>query len=227
MQDYREVSKRRYYAQKEFEAKVKEEIEKEMKEFYEMLEKWDSIQPTSIDALEAIYSLFSIVLPIAKKIDLFFHIEKRVVSLVESLNDILKNQRLSIDKVRPFFNVMNCIITESGLDIPIEVMDTEKDEEFASRLLEEEVLLYEANVEENVEANVEENVEENVVENVEENVVENVVETEKPICSFTSRKGLTIPELKKIAKNHSLSLSGNKEDLCKRLAEHDLVRIIN
>jgi hypothetical protein len=207
MQDYREVSKRRYYAQKEFEAKVKEEIEKEMKEFYEMLEKWDSIQPTSIDALEAIYSLFSIVLPIAKKIDLFFHIEKRVVALVESLNDILKNQRLSIDKVRPFFNVMNCIITESGLDIPIEVMDTEKDEEFASRLLEEEVLLYE--------------------ENVEEKVEENVVETEKPICSFTSRKGLTIPELKKIAKNHSLSLSGNKEDLCKRLAEHDLVRIIN
>jgi hypothetical protein len=211
MQDYREVSKRRYYAQKEFEAKVKEEIEKEMKEFYEMLEKWDSIQPTSIDALEAIYSLFSIVLPIAKKIDLFFHIEKRVVALVESLNDILKNQRLSIDTVRPFFNVMNCIITESGLDIPIEVMDTEKDEEFASRLLEEEVLLYEENVE----------------ANVEENVVENVVETEKPICSFTSRKGLTIPELKKIAKNHSLSLSGNKEDLCKRLADHDLVRIIN
>ena len=111
------------------------------------------------------------------------------------------------------------MITESGLDIPIEVMDTEKDEEFASRLLEEEVLLYEENVEEKVEENVE--------ENVVENVVDNVVETEKPICSFTSRKGLTIPELKKIAKNHSLSLSGNKEDLCKRLAEHDLVRIIN
>lgn len=213
MQDYREVSKRRYYAQKEFDAKVKEEIERqrvkdeeEMKEFYEMLEKWDSIPPTSIESLEAIYSLFSIVLPIARKIDLFFHIEKRVVALVESLNDILKNQRLSIDTVRPFFDVMNCMITESGLDIPIEVMDTEKDAEFASRLLEEEVLLFEEKVEEKFE---EEKVE------------------EKPICSFTSRKGLTIPELKKIAKQYSLSLSGNKEDLCKRLAELDLVRIIN
>jgi hypothetical protein len=210
MQDYREISKRRYYAQKEFDAKVKEEIERqrmkdeeEMKEFYEMLEKWDSIPPTSIESLEAIYSLFSIVLPIAKKIDLFFHIEKRVVALVESLNDILKNQRLSIDTVRPFFDVMNCMITESGLDIPIEVMDTEKDDEFASRLLEEEVLLFDE----------------------EEELIE--TQTEKPICSFTSRKGLTIPELKKIAKQHSLSLSGNKEELCKRLADLDLVRIIN
>lgn len=210
MQDYREISKRRYYAQKEFDAKVKEEIERqrmkdeeEMKEFYEMLEKWDSIPPTSIESLEAIYSLFSIVLPIAKKIDLFFHIEKRVVALVESLNDILKNQRLSIDTVRPFFDVMNCMITESGLDIPIEVMDTEKDAEFASRLLEEEVLLFDE----------------------EEELIE--TQTEKPICSFTSRKGLTIPELKKIAKQHSLSLSGNKEELCKRLADLDLVRIIN
>ena len=224
MQDYREVSKRRYYAQKEFDAKVKEEIERqrmkdeeEMKEFYEMLEKWDSIPPTSIESLEAIYSLFSIVLPIARKIDLFFHIEKRVVALVESLNDILKNQRLSIDKVRPFFDVMNCMITESGLDIPIEVMDTEKDAEFASRLLEEEVLLFEEKVEE--EKFEEEKFEE---EKFEEEKVE-----EKPICSFTSRKGLTIPELKKIAKQYSLSLSGNKEDLCKRLAELDLVRIIN
>lgn len=214
MQDYREVSKRRYYAQKEFDAKVKEEIERqrvkdeeEMKEFYEMLEKWDSIPPTSIESLEAIYSLFSIVLPIARKIDLFFHIEKRVVALVESLNDILKNQRLSIDTVRPFFDVMNCMITESGLDIPIEVMDTEKDAEFASRLLEEEVLLFE--------------------EKFEEDKVEEEKFEEKPICSFTSRKGLTIPELKKIAKQYSLSLSGNKEDLCKRLAELDLVRIIN
>lgn len=210
MQDYREISKRRYYAQKEFDAKVKEEIERqrmkdeeEMKEFYEMLEKWDSIPPTSIESLEAIYSLFSIVLPIAKKIDLFFHIEKRVVALVESLNDILKNQRLSIHTVRPFFDVMNCMITESGLDIPIEVMDTEKDAEFASRLLEEEVLLFDE----------------------EEELIE--TQTEKPICSFTSRKGLTIPELKKIAKQHSLSLSGNKEELCKRLADLDLVRIIN
>lgn len=214
MQDYREVSKRRYYAQKEFDAKVKEEIERqrvkdeeEMKEFYEMLEKWDSIPPTSIESLEAIYSLFSIVLPIARKIDLFFHIEKRVVALVESLNDILKNQRLSIDTVRPFFDVMNCMITESGLDIPIEVMDTEKDAEFASRLLEEEVLLFE--------------------EKFEEQKFEEENFEEKPICSFTSRKGLTIPELKKIAKQYSLSLSGNKEDLCKRLAELDLVRIIN
>jgi hypothetical protein len=219
MQDYREVSKRRYYAQKEFDAKVKEEIERqrvkdeeEMKEFYEMLEKWDSIPPTSIESLEAIYSLFSIVLPIARKIDLFFHIEKRVVALVESLNDILKNQRLSIDKVRPFFDVMNCMITESGLDIPIEVMDTEKDAEFASRLLEEEVLLFEEKFEE---------------EKFEEEKFEEEKVEEKPICSFTSRKGLTIPELKKIAKQYSLSLSGNKEDLCKRLAELDLVRIIN
>jgi hypothetical protein len=223
MQDYREVSKRRYYAQKEFDARVKEEIERqnaiqrlkeeeEMKEFYEMLEKWDSIPPVSIESLEAIYSLFSIVLPVAKKIDLFFHIEKRVIALVESLNDILKNQRLSIDEVRPFFDIMNCMITESGLDIPIEVMDTEKDAEFASRLLEEEVLLYEENTEEKHEERVEERIDERL---------------DKPICSFTSRKGLTIPELKKIAKQHSLPLSGNKEDLCKRLAEQDLVQIID
>jgi hypothetical protein len=78
--------------------------------------------------------------------------------------------------------------------------------------LEEEVLLFEEKFEE---------------EKFEEEKFEEEKVEEKPICSFTSRKGLTIPELKKIAKQYSLSLSGNKEDLCKRLAELDLVRIIN
>ena len=115
---------------------------------------------------------------------------------------------------------MKCIIDESGLDISIEVMNTERDEEFANKLLEEELrYIQEQQIEERVE---EQKVEERVED---EEPLEEPLE-EKPICSFTSRRGLTIPELKKIAKKNHLPTSGNKEELCKRLAENDLVQII-
>jgi len=191
MESYREQSKKRYIAHKELEDLKEEEkkrTERELSDFYELLEKWDNIKTRSIEDVEAIYSLFSMAFLIAKKHDLFFHIEKRVIGLVESLNDIFTNKKLSSQEIRPFFEIMNLMIGESGLEIPIEIMDTEKDEEIANQLLTEEY--------------------------------------QKPICSFTSKVGLKLTELKDIARLHNLQVSGKKEDLCRRLYEYDLVRIL-
>jgi hypothetical protein len=51
-------------------------------------------------------------------------------------------------------------------------------------------------------------------------------EVREPICSFSRRIGLTIPQLKDIAKTHSLSQKGNKEELCRRLSDAGLVQMI-
>jgi hypothetical protein len=278
MQDYRELSKQRYLQQKQKENDDKDAFEKnqiaiktkheqDFETFYECLEKWDAIHPSSITDIEVIYSLFSIVLPLAKQLGLFFHIEKRIVGLVESLNDTLKTQTLSIEEVRPFYEIMNSMISEAELDIPIEIMDTQRDEEIANEIANELLInelidldLFEnENIEQNVEAidtiinrinnmemdekyedEVEQNVEaidtiinrinnmemdEKYEDEVDEKKEENI-DDDKPICSYTSRKGLTLTKLKDIARLSSLPLHGNKEDLCKRLAKYNLVRIV-
>jgi len=187
--DYREISRRRYMAQKELKDEMQQkeqENERELSHMYELLEKWDNIGSRSIDDIESIYSLFSALLPLTKKHDLFFYIEKRVIGLVESLNDVFTNRTLSSHEIRPFFEIMNCMIKESELDIPIEIMDTEKDEEIALQLAEDS----------------------------------------KPVCSFTSKIGLKMTELKDLARMHNLQVSGKKEDLCRRLAGHNLVQIL-
>ena len=269
MQDYRELSRQRYLQQKQKEnddkdafekaqITIKKKYEQDSETFYECLEKWDAIHPSSISDIEVIYSLFSIVLPLAKQLGLFFHIEKRIVSLVESLNDTLKTQTLSIEEVRPFYEIMNNMISEAELDIPIEIMDTQRDEEIANEIANELLIselidldLFEnENIEEidtiinrinNIEMDekYDENVEEidtiiNRINNMEmdekyEDEVDEKKEEngdEKPICSYTSRKGLTLTQLKDIARLRSLPLSGNKEELCKRLAKYNLVRIV-
>lgn len=47
-----------------------------------------------------------------------------------------------------------------------------------------------------------------------------------PICSVTKRIGLTVPQLKAIARTHLLSQQGTKEELCLRLQQAGLVRIV-
>ena len=47
-----------------------------------------------------------------------------------------------------------------------------------------------------------------------------------PICSLTRRVGLTLAQLKDLARRYRLPISGNKEKLCVLLAERGLVTIV-
>ena len=130
--------------------------------------------------------------------------------------------------------MMREIIERTGADIPIEMMDTERDEEISRQLQEEEdqemIKMMHERMPGMIEMPVFPRHEEYYPYPIHEEKKEEMNGLPPPvvpIVSLTStRVGLRLPTLKALAKSHGLSCSGTKRDLALMLESKGLVRIV-
>jgi hypothetical protein len=128
---------------------------------------------------------------------------------------------------------MRAIINESGLDIPVEAMHTSDDERIAlelARNLEQDYEMFIEQLEQpnfdvnNVFNNVPNNLIVNDVPNDVPNNVHNNIPNDVPVVYPNSRRGMTVIELRELARNNGFAVSGTKSELCQRLVVRGLAR---
>ena len=137
-------------------------------------------------------------------------VQKRASNMVEIINLQQEEVQSNAEQVRRMGHLMKKILDMAELDLEIDMMDVSQDDQLA-RQLQEQLYLYEHM---------------EIAPMAPPVVQEVVLHQDLPICSITRRIGLTVKELKDIAKQHRLSTQGAKEDLCRRLVEAGLVRLV-
>lgn len=245
--EYQRIARERYLLQKQKAEKEQQKInnnEQELTEFYTYLSLWDETitltDTTIINKLEYLLVCLQTMLPIARKHDVFFKIEECVNALVLYLNTQFEIQPLFGEDLKIVEELMRAIINESGLDIPVEAMHTSDDERIAlelARNLEQDYEehfdpIFEPNFNvNNVFNNVLNNVFNNVPNNVPNNALNNVpnnalndVPNNVPVVYPNSRRGMTLIELRELARNNGIATSGSKSDVCQRLVVRGFVR---
>uniref|UniRef100_A0A6C0KD86 Uncharacterized protein n=1 Tax=viral metagenome TaxID=1070528 RepID=A0A6C0KD86_9ZZZZ len=230
MNEYREQARIRYEKQVEDQHLLKQKIEKDEKDnerihsdIYTAFDTWDhTLAEIESDTLTSLTLLLSILTPsfidtlmATERLD---ELQQRVVALVERLNDVqnlVDRPYQDIQHINQIHLLMKTIIATSSVDIPIEVMDTEQDEEI-SKNLEEELLRED-------------------IQNIQDiQDIPNVPEfhdlpvVNLPIVSLTSnRVGLRLPELRDIARANRIRHAAlSKRELALRLADSNLVQIL-
>jgi len=203
MKEYQQLAKERYERAKELEKVKSLEKEKESKtendKELELQQFYTILEEWKIttDFIRS-RELLATLLPLAKKYELMYYIEECVVKLVQYLNKFCEKTTLPVSEIRVLQQQMQDIITMSGLDIPIQAMYTEDDEKFAN-LLQQELFT--------------------------EEVAYHPTYPLLPIVHPHSRIGLTLTEMKNIARQNGIMITGNKEELCYRLVQRGLCEL--
>lgn len=203
MEEYQRLAKERYERAKqvekaknlEKEAERKAESDKET----ELQQFYTTLEEwkNTTDFIRS-RELLATLLPIAKKYELMYSIEECVVKLVQYLNEFCEKTALPIPEIRVLQQQMQDIITMSGLDIPVQAMYTEDDEKFAT-LLQQELFA--------------------------ETVATYPPPNQLPLVHPHKRIGLTLYQMKDIARQNGIMVTGNKEELCYRLVQRGLCEL--
>lgn len=254
LMEVREEARRRYeeyYEREKREKKEKERqelttLENELKKeddhtyIYEQFDEWDSLSLSKSDqdlgdiivTLHLYYSLLNpYLMGLLKKYDRIDELQERVVKLVHFLNELSQKNQFDLHEIREMGNVMEMMIRLSDVDIPIEMMDTTKDEELSKRL---HAQLNNENNENNENIENIENIKDEEVKEEEKDEVKEEVKEEKeeaveilPSVSLSStRIGLRLPAMRAIAKANGIPSTGTKKELAERLSACHLVQIV-
>lgn len=236
MEEYRNEAKKRYYEKQRLEEEEKQYIETEKQriadEKYRMeehhmthvLHSWDTLHtifPISIESIMNLCNLIKEHVILFQQYQRMEEIQERMVHLIEILNTQHEVILHSVEDVKRIQDRMTELIHLCNIDVTIESMDVSQDE-FIAHQIQEELF-------NDIHHQLDPTFDEIYLHDQIQIPIQNQYENEnrnKPICSYTKRIGLTVPELKQIAIVHHLSHKGSKEELCKRLADADLVTIV-
>jgi len=199
--------------------RVEEErvVEREAALVYRMMDDWDREMDTVHPTPEYIHTLLTRlhpVLPYAHKHAMMTFLSDRAVRLVDVLNRYHTSRTNSIHDVREVRDAMKTLLSLCEVEAEIETMDTSMDELMARQLQEDmydDTAMYDIRP-----------------ADMEFGRMEHVERQEAlPVCSITRGvKGLTLVQLRALAKENGIPSSGSKGDLCHRLAQFGYVRII-
>ena len=137
MEEYREKARLRYKNEMN---KIKEEEEnkKEIESDHDELVKWDEISESLENTTTKLALLLSILteefIEKLEKYDRLYEIQERVSNLVEKINDVCKKSESSLRETNEMYAIMKEIISVTKVEIPIQIMNTDDDEEVAKRL---------------------------------------------------------------------------------------------
>lgn len=200
MEEYREKARLRYENEMK---KIKEEEEnkKEIESYHDELVKWDEISESLENTTTKLALLLSILteefIEKLEKYDRLYEIQERVSNLVEKINDVCKKSESSLRETNEMYAIMKEIISVTKVEIPIQIMNTDDDEEVAKRL------------------------EQEIFDEVKEDLFHEI-----PIVSLSSnRVGLTLVEIRDLAKRYGIKKTGKRE-LAIALAGLNLVKIV-
>ena len=200
MEEYREKARLRYKNEMN---KIKEEEEnkKEIESDHDELVKWDEISESLENTTTKLALLLSILteefIEKLEKYDRLDEIQERVSNLVEKINDVCKKSESSLRETNEMYAIMKEIISVTKVEIPIQIMNTDDDEEVAKRL------------------------EQEIFDEVNEDLFHEI-----PIVSLSSnRVGLTLVEIRDLAKRYGIKKTGKRE-LAIALAGLNLVKIV-
>jgi hypothetical protein len=238
MEEYRNEAKKRYYEKQRLEEEEKQYIETEKQriadEKYRMeehhmthvLHSWDTLHtifPISIESIMNLCNLIKEHVILFQQYQRMEEIQERMVHLIEILNTQHEVILHSVEDVKRIQDRMTELIHLCNIDVTIESMDVSQDE-FIAHQIQEELF---NDIHHQLDPTFDEIYLHDQIEIPIQIPIQNQYENRnKPICSYTKRIGLTVPELKQIAIVHHLSHKGSKEELCKRLADADLVTIV-
>lgn len=190
------------------------ECEREISLVYQLLDEWDKEMASVIPTEDYIMNLIpriTRVISYCKKHDMVSLLSDRVVRFVDTINAYNKHRRNSITEVQSIQQSMKTIFELCEMDgVTIESMDTSMDEEMARHI--QETMYRQDDVYEQVE----------LYHNIDANEYNEIL----PFCSTTKRIGLTLVQLRELAKRNSIKTTGTKEELCHRLHQYGKVRLL-
>lgn len=190
------------------------ECEREISLVYQLFDEWDKEMESVIPTEEYIMNLIpriTRVISYCKKHDMVSLLSDRVVRFVDTINTYNKYRRNSITEVQSIQQSMKTIFELCEMDgVTIESMDTSMDEEMARHI--QETMYRNDDVYEQVE----------LYHNIDANEYNEIL----PFCSTTKRIGLTLVQLRELAKRNSIKTTGTKEELCHRLHQYGKVRLL-
>ena len=233
MEEYRKLAQQRYY-EKQKKDEVLAQQEKEKQQMEEAIQREQEqkqqeerlLYEQDMDQLimECDALLLEFPVPIESIRALILHLEEmnamhrfddrkeeiqdRTMRLVEWINLQQESIPSSAEQVRELGGIMKRLIDYSELDIDIDLMDTSRDEDIARQWNQHQP-----------EPFIDIGLGQHLFPPVEEDI-------HLPLCSFRKRIGLTLLELRELAKHHHIPHTGSKEQLCIRLAAHGMVSII-
>jgi hypothetical protein len=207
-EEAKKLEKERREAEQKLEAEQRREAEKIREEEQCEIEKrelwmtWCSLLEE--DCIMALTELENMIPWMEKE-----QVQTYMVDLIRQMNEIHERKKIDAYQANEIRVLFSRMIELAELDIDIETMDTTQDEEFAIELqtVHDEELARQLQ-------------QEPILEQMPE-PIQNV-----PICSIERRMGLTLIQLKEIARTYNLPTSGNKRDLCLLLSDRGLVRIV-
>jgi len=208
MEEYRKKAQSTYYKQLE-EKKLEQEQELKKEQEQELKKEQEQKIKNILDKWDELMELFPIPITFIEE---FHEIVKNEISLCkeyERMEDI-QNRMIRLVEI---FNTQHEVIPHSVEEV-CKVHDVMKE---MMKTCEVDVKIETMDVSQD----------ETIAQQIQTDFFQEVRENEQiGICSFSRRIGLTIPQLKDIAKTHSLSQKGNKEELCRRLSDAGLVQMI-
>lgn len=249
MEEYRAIARQRYEAKKREEAEQHvsmepgsvilspEEVERIKQEQLELqaqqelrqstlddaqtfIEIWDVTIEHSVEIPELEYIRFRLseLVSFFQEEDRMNELQSRAVLLMEKVNESQANRSSTAEEVRVLHQIMKDIFDLSQVEIEIELMDTTMDEEVANRVqfeLNQEVHMLPPPMHMVLPPLL-----------VDEQPPMVLDDNELPICSLHRRVGLTVLELRELARRYRLSPRGTKPELCLRLVNARLVRLV-
>ena len=212
-----------------------------------VLDMWDGLSqlfPIPMTAVRELTEQVEHTLGLFQQYDRMDELRERTVQLVETVNTQHELIPHTNDDVRHVHEVMKALLETCGVNVPIEIMDVSQDETMAQRIQDE--LFHEHSIPDVSGEHVNPNpydhqapfqfpspgtdrpmsVLATMLQQLQQQQQQPMVHDGVPICSISKRIGLTVPQLKAIARTHLLSQQGTKEELCYRLQQAGLVRIV-
>jgi hypothetical protein len=183
------------------------------------IELWDVTIEHSVEIPELEYIRFQLSewVSFFQEEDRMNELQSRDVLLMEKVNESQAAKSSTAEEVRVLHHIMKDIFELSQVEIDIELMDTTMDEEVANRVQ------FELNQEVHMLPLPMHMPPPFVIDEQPPMVLD---DNELPICSLHRRVGLTVLELRDLARRYRLSPRGTKPELCMRLVNARLVRLV-
>ena len=198
-----------------------EQYEREQHEIkHEFNEQW-MVWTTLLeeDTLHSLHALTTLVETIPMEQD---YIHERMVELVEQLNTIQETRTVDAVEARFIHEAVSKLVQLTKIDIEIHAMDTSQDEDYARNV--EQIDIETHTMYTSQDEDYARNVEQIELEQYQD--VSERLDQPLQLCSIDKRIGLTVLQMRDIARLYNIKITGNKRELCLALAHYGLVRLV-
>jgi len=189
----------------------------ELAQIHRLFQLWDTILlafPITKDQLEFLVDGLDEVIDSIKDHHLMEACNERVLQMIDTINLQQEEYKGTAEEVREYGRLLKGIIDRCEIDVQIDLMDTTGDVEYAERLhremLQENMVRYD-----NPLPHV----------NLPPPLEPFALPMRLPLVSLNRRIGLTLPQIKDLAKMHRISIQGNKAEIVRRLVDAGRVRL--